>query len=163
MVSLDHLHDALATVRRDGTALAIFLLDLNGFKTINDTYGHHAGDVVLIETGRRVHHSLHTSDMVARMGGDEFAVLLPDTDRAGAILTADKIIAAINEEIAIDDLRVHVGTSVGIVLAPEHGHDPLKLLHGADLAMYHAKRGGHGYTIYGSEQVGAGNAVMRER
>jgi len=160
---LDYLGEALATARRDGTALAIFLLDLNGFKTINDTHGHQAGDVVLIETGRRVQHCLHTSDMVARMGGDEFAVLLPATDRAGAILTAGKIIAAINEAIAIDDLRVHVGTSIGIVLVPEHGFDPLKLLHGADLAMYHAKRGGHGYTLYGSEQGGAGNAVLRGR
>ncbi len=144
---LDRLGATLAQGRAGRPSGAVFLLDLDGFKPVNDTHGHEAGDVVLREVGARLRHTSRPPDTVARLGGDEFALVLPDTDRAGAVRMAQRIIAALRVPIALGERTVRVGASLGIALAPEHGTEARTLLRAADQAMYRAKRGGHDHAI----------------
>ena len=120
---------------------ALLVLDLDGFKNVNDTFGHHAGDLLLAAVAREIEQTCHGSGTAIRLGGDEFAVLLP---RAGAE-RADEIAAALHEAVRrpvlIDDRPVVVGTSIGVAVAPGHGRDLSTLLQHADAAMYRAKKG----------------------
>jgi diguanylate cyclase (GGDEF)-like protein/PAS domain S-box-containing protein len=122
--------------------LAVLLIDLDGFKRINDTYGHRYGDVVLREVGGRLRGILRPSDMVARLGGDEFAILLPGEDGMGAAEFAGRASAELGRVIEVDGLRLEIGASIGIAVYPEHAGDSDALLHRADGAMYAAKRSG---------------------
>jgi len=146
----DRLRQAVLAAGRDGATLALLLLDLDRFKEINDTLGHHVGDLALQEVAERLSGALRASDTVARLGGDEFAVILPRGDRAGATRAARKIGAALKPPVEIDGRALHVGASIGIALYPPHGADPQTLLRRADVAMYVAKResGGSGYAVY---------------
>jgi len=144
----DRLEQTLRTMERNATPLALLLLDLDRFKVINDTLGHHAGDALLRQVAARVQDSLRTSDTVGRLGGDEFAVLLPGTDASGAILVAHAILAALAVPLELEGQTVHVGGSVGVALAPAHGSEGASLLRRADVAMYVAKRAGSGYAVY---------------
>ena len=133
------LEDALL----DESRVSIMMIDLDGFKDVNDTLGHPAGDAVLCAAAKRIQSCVRTSDTVARMGGDEFAVLLrrlPDPARAGAI--ADAIIDKMGQIIMIDDEPVHISASVGIAMFPKDGATAQELLSGADLALYDAKSQG---------------------
>jgi diguanylate cyclase (GGDEF)-like protein len=153
MLLTDRLHQAVLTAQREGRRLALLLLDLNGFKDVNDTFGHHLGDVLLQEVGARIQDQLRESDTVARLGGDEFAVVLPTTDdEQGAVNAARRILKSLEEPFVLEDRRLHVGGSIGIALTPEHGHDPATLLRRADIAMYVAKRTRTGYAVYKPEQ-----------
>ncbi|MEV4642236.1 diguanylate cyclase [Actinoplanes sp. NPDC049548] len=132
---------AMATSGR----IALLLLDLDGFKRVNDTVGHHAGDALLQAVGMRLQTALRDHDVVARLGGDEFAILLtrnPDGDSAAAI--AARIHARLSEPYDIEGREVKVGASIGIALFPADADDMTTLMRGADAAMYRAKRGGGG-------------------
>jgi diguanylate cyclase (GGDEF)-like protein len=145
---LDRLEQATRVATREGTALALLLLDLNGFKAINDTLGHQAGDRVLQYVASRVRDTVREADTVARLGGDEFAVVLPLTDLDGALSAAQKILSEIERPCMIDDRALSVRASLGIACFPEHGSSADTLLQKADVAMYAAKGDGIGIAVY---------------
>ncbi|MEM8921866.1 MAG: EAL domain-containing protein [Actinomycetota bacterium] len=139
-----------AILDREGPeALAIALIDLDRFKEVNDTLGHHQGDKLLIEIGNRLSTILRPGDTVARLGGDEFGLILTEVDSADATLAVtQRVVRAIEAPFETDDLTLDVGASIGIALAPDHGHDLATLLQRADIAMYQAKRSGGGCALY---------------
>jgi diguanylate cyclase (GGDEF)-like protein/PAS domain S-box-containing protein len=141
----EELEREVSRARRHGRPGALMLLDLDGFKLVNDSFGHAAGDELLTRIGNALRNILRDSDVLARIGGDEFALILPDTDIAAARVVADKLIDAVREygSITREDRRAGVTVSVGIT--PVSGGpdlDAAKLLIEADLAMYHAKESG---------------------
>lgn len=139
----DRMSQALARARRSGLFLAVCYLDLDGFKPINDTYGHKAGDELLVEIARRLQGELRDTDTLARVGGDEFVMLLaelPFANTAEEIL--QRVLAALNRPIEIGDASVSVSASIGVALYPPHGQDADLLLQHADQAMYQAKNSG---------------------
>ncbi len=133
----------LSRAVRFGEPFSVLYCDLDGFKPVNDTLGHQAGDTVLIETARRITDATREVDIVARPGGDEFTLLLPKTGLAGALRLADKIRAAIGDRpFELDGRSVDVSLSVGVAAYPEHGSSGKELLAAADSALYRAKAGG---------------------
>ena len=144
----DRLASAIAVAQRQETELCLLLLDLDGFKAVNDTFGHHAGDVVLIEIARRLTGALRESDTAARLGGDEFVLLLPATPIVGAIEAARALCDFIGAPIIVDGKPLTVGASIGIAKFPDHGRDSAALLAAADSAMYDAKQGGGGFRTF---------------
>ncbi len=124
---------------------AIFFIDLDQFKFINDTSGHQAGDTLLIEVSQKLKKLLRSSDILARLGGDEFTIVIPEIDQEDTINVAQKINEELdNIELSIGKRRHKVSASIGIALFPEHGQDTKNLLSNADLAMYRAKDAGRG-------------------
>lgn len=154
------LEHAITLAREDSTSLSVLLIDLDGFKLVNDTYGHHHGDVLLCRVADRLRRVLRTSDTVARLGGDEFAVLLPGTATAGAEVVGSKILAALKVPIVIEGVTCRVGGSIGGAQYPEHGLEPSTLLHCADMAMYAAKRSKTGYVTYGPDIPESGRPTV---
>ena len=148
----DRLEQAILKTGRSGKPIALLFLDLDGFKEINDTFGHLCGDGLLRQVAGRLRSELRSTDTVARLGGDEFAILLPDVD---GVATAKEVAQALLDSLvppfAIDAQPVTVGASIGIVLGPEHGTDPTTLMHRADVAMYVAKNADRGYEVYSTE------------
>jgi diguanylate cyclase (GGDEF)-like protein/PAS domain S-box-containing protein len=142
---LSALETTLADRRHRSTA--VFVIDLDGFKEVNDTLGHAAGDELLRQVASRMNDVMRNSDIVARLGGDEFAVLLPDTEREGADVAARKLLAAFRRPFHVEAKTVRVGASLGVSLAPQHGAETAVLVERADLAMYRAKRAGGGMEI----------------
>lgn len=139
------LKQALAQAHRLGKPVAVLLLDLDGFKTVNDSFGHAIGDKLLVSVGRCLTSQVRASDVVGRLGGDEFVVLLRDVaDVADAFLVADKIVAAVSDPLVIEGLAIKTACSVGISMYPTDAQDPESLLRCADLAMYHSKATGRG-------------------
>jgi diguanylate cyclase (GGDEF)-like protein len=134
---------------RSGRSAAVMLIDLDHFKEINDTLGHHAGDRLLQEVSERLRSSLDEQDMVARLGGDEFGVLLPDLpSREAANAVAERLLAQLRDPFSIDGLTLEVDASIGIACAPEHGTAVEQLIQRADIAMYAAKEGGRGHLCF---------------
>jgi diguanylate cyclase (GGDEF)-like protein/PAS domain S-box-containing protein len=144
----DRLTSAIAVAQRQNAALSLLLLDLNGFKAVNDTWGHHAGDLVLTEIASRLSGTLRESDTAARLGGDEFVLLLPATPLVGAIETARALVDFIVAPITVDGKALTVGASIGVAVFPNHGRDAEMLLAAADSAMYDAKHSGGGYRTF---------------
>ncbi|SDF82848.1 PAS domain S-box-containing protein/diguanylate cyclase (GGDEF) domain-containing protein [Onishia taeanensis] len=143
MLFNQHVDMCLKRAMRNGEPLALLYLDLNDFKDINDTLGHEAGDELLCEVARRLEKSVRDSDMVGRMGGDEFTVLLTDVaDQAAVSVVADKIRAALAEPFRLGGrrLEVEMTVSIGTALYPEQGSDRQQLFRHADNAMYAIKR-----------------------
>ncbi len=139
----DRLDQAMRLARRNQTQVAVLYVDLDRFKPINDTYGHDAGDLVLRETARRIESCLRGSDTVARMGGDEFGVVLQEILRADdAAAIGEKIVDALCRPIPDGEKSYEVGASVGASLYPVDGEDMESLLRDADRAMYRSKRAG---------------------
>ncbi|KMS54899.1 diguanylate cyclase [Novosphingobium barchaimii LL02] len=139
----DRLGQACARARRSGDPFAVVMIDLDRFKEINDSFGHAAGDAVLIAIGRRLREHLREVDTIARLGGDEFAVLLQNVDgEESALAVAAKLTELIAQPIVHGERMLHVGASLGIALCPLLGFAPEELLGAADEAMYEAKRGG---------------------
>jgi diguanylate cyclase (GGDEF)-like protein len=164
------LHDALTTLpnralftrdvesamrsRGAGEKVAVLLMDLDRFKDVNDTLGHHRGDQLLIEVGRRLRDSAVPGSTVARLGGDEFAVLLPAQDDVEEVRQQAIAIGEIlGHGFDVGDLTVEAPASIGIAVAPDHGEDPMTLLQRADIAMYAAKASAQ-VTLYAPEHDG---------
>ena len=148
----DRLERALLTAERGQAPVALLLLDLDRFKEVNDTFGHHHGDLLLWEVTQRLGRLVRETDTVARLGGDEFAVVLPEADAAGAVRVAHQIIDALDTPFGLDAHTMHVGVSVGIAIYPTHGSDAATLMRLADVAMYLAKRTQSGYAVYDAAQ-----------
>jgi diguanylate cyclase (GGDEF)-like protein/PAS domain S-box-containing protein len=146
----DRLTSAIAVAQRQDAALSLLMLDLDGFKGVNDTWGHHAGDLVLVEIARRLSGTLRESDTAARLGGDEFVLLLPATPLVGAIEAARALVDFIVAPITVDAKPLTVGASIGIAVFPDHGRNAEVLLAAADSAMYEAKHSGGGYRTFRS-------------
>jgi diguanylate cyclase (GGDEF)-like protein/PAS domain S-box-containing protein len=140
---MDRLEQALRQAIREGRRLAVLFLDLDRFKLVNDSLGHAAGDDLLKQAAARLLDLLRKGDTVARMGGDEFCVLLSDAAFEGdALAVGQKIVTALHEPFMVMDQEVHIGTSVGVAFYPDHDSDPERLLKLADMAMYRAKKNG---------------------
>lgn len=132
----------------DTAPLALLLIDLNGFKEINDTLGHNSGDAVLREMGRRLRATLRSNDTVARLGGDEFAVLIRERGKIDTERAAARLLQAIGAPFALAGLTLRIDASIGIAASPHDGNDVSTLLRCADVAMYTAKTGGHPFAYY---------------
>ncbi|HTQ77372.1 MAG TPA: sensor domain-containing diguanylate cyclase [Burkholderiales bacterium] len=139
----DRLARALLAARRSGGGFALLYIDIDKFKTINDTRGHAAGDLVLQEFARRACRALRKSDSIARLGGDEFVVILEDTrSHAAAAAVAEKLFAACRGRYELKDCSVQLTFSLGIGIYPDDARDASALLDHADKAMYQAKSQG---------------------
>jgi diguanylate cyclase (GGDEF)-like protein/PAS domain S-box-containing protein len=139
---------AIELARRAGTQLAVAIIDLDRFKEINDTLGHHSGDHVLDKLGRRLQRCLRESDTVARLGGDEFGLLFPCPSLAAAVEVIEKIQRGVAETLTVEGVPLQVEASAGVALFPEHGTEVDLLLQRADVAMYAAKESGSPFAIY---------------
>ena len=144
----DRLHQAILSATREERSLALIIMDLDHFKEINDTLGHHSGDMILQQVASRVRGVLRESDTVARLGGDEFALLLPSADLEDATHIATKLLDALSRPFELETRSFPVGASLGIGMFPEHGRDGSSLMKRADMAMYDAKRGKTGFAVY---------------
>jgi len=127
---------------------ALLMLDLDKFKEVNDSLGHHVGDLLLVQVGNRLLAQLRERDVLARLGGDEFAVLLEDAGHDEAVDVAEKLRATLAEPFTLEGITLYSGASIGIALFPDDGTDLSSLLRKADIAMYKAKTTGHGHHIY---------------
>jgi diguanylate cyclase (GGDEF)-like protein/PAS domain S-box-containing protein len=137
------LNQALATARRERRSLAVMFLDLDRFKSTNDTLGHAAGDELLVEVSHRIRRCVRESDIVARLSGDEFVIVLTDLDEAlTAARLAERIRQAIGQSCTVSGLQVHTTPSIGMAFFPADGDDAETLMKHADTAMYHAKSQG---------------------
>jgi diguanylate cyclase (GGDEF)-like protein len=148
----ERLERAVAEAQEDGTHVGLLLLDVDRFKEINDSLGHDRGDMLLQQVADRLRTIVRDSDTVARLGGDEFAVLLKTVRSVddGAMF-AERVLGAFAQPYEIDGLTLHVETSVGLALLPDHADDVQSLLKRADIAMYIAKAGRRGMSVYDSE------------
>ncbi|MBK8524392.1 MAG: EAL domain-containing protein [Betaproteobacteria bacterium] len=139
----DRLQQAISAATRRKTQIAILFIDLDFFKLVNDTVGHSAGDTLLIEMAGRLRHCVRESDTLARIGGDEFVILLTNIrDMQDCIRVAEKSIAAISQPLQIDSHTFNITGSIGIAIWPDDGKDSETLTRNADVAMYHAKKSG---------------------
>ncbi len=158
----DRLFQAIRAGHREATPFALMILDLDGFKDINDGLGHEAGDLLLQEVARRIVARLRQSDTAARLGGDEFALLLPGVaNGADAEIVARKLLDALRVPTAIGDQAVSVTASCGAVLFPSHGDEGSTLLRHADRAMYEAKRTRQGFLSFAPAMDEAGDDRLR--
>lgn len=147
---LERLHEALMNADRDHTGVALLLLDLDRFKTVNDTLGHQAGDQLLKLVSQRLSQCVRETDTVARLGGDEFVLILTRLKSlSSAELIAENIIRELSQPFAVEKHAVNSGASIGIAFYPQDGSDSGELLQKADLAMYRAKATGRGrYRVF---------------
>ncbi|MDB5810146.1 MAG: hypothetical protein JWN94_2268 [Betaproteobacteria bacterium] len=161
MMALDRIAHEISRAKRSGERFAMFFIDLDNFKDVNDSLGHAVGDELLVATGARVLATLRDADTVARLGGDEFLVLAPDV--AGEVQVeeiAERLIRTISEPQDLNGRKVVARCSVGIALFPENGETVETLMANADNAMYQAKAAGQGSAIFFTEEM---NTRLRER
>jgi len=146
------MSNAISSAKRKNTPLAVMLMDLNNFKEVNDTLGHHCGDRLLQLIVPVLTKSIRENDMVARLGGDEFAVTLPEASLSDAKDIAARIIKAMEQPFQVEQYKLNLGISIGISQYPEDGLDSDVLLQKADVAMYVAKRNSLGFSVYDLSQ-----------
>ena len=151
----DRLEQAVARFQRHGLAVALLYLDLDRFKPVNDELGHHVGDAVLVQIADRIHTVIRDTDTAARIGGDEFAVLIEGVEEPAQLrLVADRLISAISRPMQIEEHQVAVGVSIGLVVAGTSADAADSLMAAADAAMYRAKAAGRGcYEFVGPDGV----------
>lgn len=163
---LDRLRHATERARRHGETLALLFVDLDGFKSVNDRFGHGAGDQVLREAARRMKSALRGEDTLARLSGDEFVVLLEETDEVEAREVADRLLAGLTTGFEVQEREVGLGASVGIAVRGTAGRELLRgteMLEAADAAMYEAKReGGSRLHVFSPDEAGPGDRIGRE-
>lgn len=146
----DRLHQAMLGSERDGRPVAVVMLDLDGFKTVNDAFGHVSGDRILQKVAARLQAGIRSTDTVARIGGDEFAWILPSVGGAeGGVRKVRTLLRSVARDYRVDGKRVEVGVSAGVAFFPLDGQDPDALMRHADLALYTAKRQGGGLAYIG--------------
>ncbi len=149
----DRLGQAIAAATRAKHQVALLLMDMDGFKEVNDSLGHHSGDMLLRQLATRLRTTLREEDTVARLGGDEFAVLpAGHCDEETAMRLADKVLAALQAPFLIEEQSIHARVSIGVAVFPGHGDDAETLLRRADVAMYTAKRMRSGQVAYSPAQ-----------
>jgi diguanylate cyclase (GGDEF)-like protein/PAS domain S-box-containing protein len=154
----ERLEETIRAGEREMKPCAVLLMDLDGFKSVNDSLGHHAGDRLLLQVAERMRRVLRKADTVARYGGDEFAVVpWGATDVSRAVLIAEKILNAMDPPFVIDDQSISVNLSIGIAASPQHADDASTLIRRADVAMYTAKRARSGFSVYSVDQEGGEN------
>jgi diguanylate cyclase (GGDEF)-like protein/PAS domain S-box-containing protein len=148
---MDRLERAVAMARRRGTQLAVLMLDLDGFKDVNDKFGHEAGDLLLKGVAGRLKACLRDADTLSRLGGDEFAVLLPMIDgAASAREVASRLLVLLRRPFLMAGDELSVSASIGVALFPGDGESPEEIMNCADQAMYGVKRAGKGgFAMYG--------------
>jgi len=152
----DRLNLALHQARRNRERMAVILLDLDNFKDVNDTFGHRVGDKLLQAVGRRIRNLLRSGDTVARVGGDEFVLLLPRIgSRESAAIVAEKLLGAFREPLVVENQEIHITTSVGIAVYPDDAEDGDGLITCADIAMYRVKKEGRNNYHYYASAPGA--------
>ncbi|GAS81782.1 sensor domain-containing diguanylate cyclase [Paenibacillus amylolyticus] len=148
----DRLAWAISNAQRSDSRLAVMFVDADGFKQVNDTYGHDVGDQVLLEMAKRLSETIPTTDTVARLGGDEFIILSHLKDDHDADIIAKQLEAAFSTHFKIAGNYINLSISIGISLFPKHGQEPSELLRHADRAMYKIKKNGkNGYGIFEPE------------
>lgn len=149
----EKLETAVTEVLRYDTSCAVLFIDLDDFKIVNDTLGHETGDKLLSLVAERLRSTLRSNDVVCRIGGDEFAVILESRASATqATQVASNIVGALSSSFGIDDHQINIGASLGISLCPDHASDTVSLLRNADMAMYHAKGNGkNNFYLYAPE------------
>jgi diguanylate cyclase (GGDEF)-like protein/PAS domain S-box-containing protein len=160
----DRLQRVLVTAKREKALLALMFIDLDKFKPINDAFGHHVGDLLLKEAAKRMQECVRESDTVARIGGDEFVILLPTIEtEQDAILVAEKIRCALNLPFELEGRQLNISSSTGVVVYPDHGVDETQLVRNADVAMYYAKEGGRNAVVLFRKdmQVETGRMLLR--
>ena len=158
LVLEERLSQALEQARITATRVALVFVDLNGFKAINDHYGHAAGDRVLVTTATRLKKILRATDTVARIGGDEFVVILQGLPQGGCLQDearriCQKIFVELSPPVTIGNDHRHIGTSLGVAVFPDHAPSMDRLIHIADLAMYEAKRSGNNQYRLGEQTL----------
>lgn len=152
-IFFDRATQLLYRCERHNQKMAVIFLDLDGFKPVNDTYGHKAGDIVLKVISERMQDSLRKTDTVARFGGDEFILALSELKEAiHASLGAKRLLKTIEKPIDIGDREVKVSASIGISIFPDDGNSVKELLKKADAAMYEAKTGNRGYSFFNMQK-----------
>ncbi|MDX2421781.1 MAG: EAL domain-containing protein, partial [Amphritea sp.] len=150
----DRLEHALQESRRSKKQIAVLFVDLDRFKVVNDGMGHNVGDSVLIEVSKRLSSVLRSGDTVARVGGDEFIIIIQDLDSAlNASKVALNLIQSVKEEITVDEHKITIGASIGISIYPNDGHSADELIRQADIAMYDAKENGRNMYRYISQEL----------
>lgn len=162
----DRLRQAIASAKRQSQRLALLWIDLDRFKLVNDTLGHRTGDELLHQISARIRGAVRASDTVARMGGDEFAVILTHLEgTARPEMIAQKVLDALQQPVRVSEHDLLVTGSIGIACYPEHGDDPTSLVKAADIAMYKAKASGkNAYKTFASTQAeGLHNRLIVER
>jgi diguanylate cyclase (GGDEF)-like protein/PAS domain S-box-containing protein len=162
----ERIRQAIGRTYRTSSILAVVYLDLDGFKTVNDTYGHEAGDVLLTVLGRRMQQVLRMGDTLARIGGDEFVALLTDIpERQGCIPVIERLLQAAATPVVLDQHPLQVSASIGVTFFPQaHAQAPIpieadQLLRQADQAMYQAKQAGRNRYHLFDEGIGGGEAI----
>ena len=147
---MDRLARLVIESRRTKTNIGLMFIDLDGFKAVNDTLGHDAGDILLKQTADRLNYCVRESDTVARLGGDEFTVIMPLIDSIeSTVVVADRILESLTEPFDLDGQEGQISASIGISIYPEQADDDKQLLHKADVAMFHAKsQGKANYQFY---------------
>jgi diguanylate cyclase (GGDEF)-like protein/PAS domain S-box-containing protein len=149
----DRLDQAIHVARRRSETLALLLVDLDEFKAVNDSFGHHVGDALLTQVGPRFQAGLREVDTVARLGGDEFAIVLPGADASSAGRIAASLLRSLERPFIVQSEALVVGASIGVAVYPHHGDSAQILLQHADIAMYAAKAElGNGYSVYAADQ-----------
>jgi diguanylate cyclase (GGDEF)-like protein/PAS domain S-box-containing protein len=139
----DRLQQAIAAAQRNKAHLALMFIDLDKFKPVNDTYGHGVGDLLLKDVALRIQNCLRESDTAARIGGDEFVILLPTIGtQQDASKVGEKILHALNQPFELVGHNLQISSSIGVAVYPKHGVDEKLLVKSADIAMYHAKKNG---------------------
>ncbi|WP_200917050.1 bifunctional diguanylate cyclase/phosphodiesterase [Jeongeupia sp. HS-3] len=145
----DRLEQAVHKAERDHSRFALMFMDLDGFKAVNDAFGHHVGDDLLIDVAARIKQSVRAQDTIARLGGDEFVLILELAKPQDAAAIADKLVKAIDEPFSIQRHALGVSVSIGIAIYPDDGAESRELMANADAAMYHAKDAGrNGYCFF---------------
>jgi diguanylate cyclase (GGDEF)-like protein len=157
----EHLSQSLAAAKRHNTTMALLYIDLDGFKLVNDSLGHTAGDILLVQVAERLCSRIRKSDILARFGGDEFTVVLNCIKRKDdAHTVAESLLEALARPFYIEGQEITIGASIGISTFPDHANDEMDLLQQADSAMYAAKRTGKNHAVFFTQDLG--NSV-RER